>query len=146
MNGADSPSGRVASLHLHPLKGGEPFTRAETISLVAGKGIEGNPRYFDRGSRRQVTLIAREQIAAHANALGVERFEPGAVRSNIETEGVDLNALVDRDVRVGGAVLHIYTPRTPCHKMDALHNGLRALMENGRQGVLAQVVQSGVIR
>ncbi len=146
MNSADSPRGRVSSLHLHPPKGGEPFTHTESISVVAGKGIEGNPRYFDRGSRRQVTLIAREQIAQHAGALGVAGFEPGAVRSNIETQGVDLNTLIDRDVRIGDAVLHFYAPRTPCHKMDALHNGLRALMENSRQGVLAQVVQSGVIR
>jgi MOSC domain-containing protein YiiM len=140
------PLGHVASLHLHPAKGGERLTDVESIRVVAGKGIEGNPRYFKRGSRRQVTLIEREQIAEHAQALGAVEFAAGAVRSNIETTGVDLAALIGRQVLVGDAVLDFYAPRTPCQKMNALCPGLRERMENNRQGVLAQVVRSGTIR
>lgn len=143
---ATEPLGRVASLHLHPAKGGEPFSSVEAIHLVAGKGIQGNPRYFDRGSRRQVTLIEREQIAEHAEALGAAAFAPGAVRSNVETTGINLIALLGQRVEVGGAVLDFYAPRTPCYKMDALCPGLRERMEDRRQGVLAQVVRSGAIR
>jgi MOSC domain-containing protein YiiM len=42
--------------------------------------------------------------------------------------------------------LFFYEPRIPCEKMDRICQGLRALMENNRQGVLAQVVRTGIIR
>lgn len=139
-------AGRVASLHIHPAKSGTPLTPIDVIHLVAEKGIEEDARYFNRRSRRQVTLIEREQIATHAEALEVAGFAPGKVRSNIETTGIDLVALIGQRVQVGEAVLDFYAPRTPCHQMDTLCQGLRELMADSRQGVLAQVVCSGAIR
>lgn len=148
-----STKGRVASLHLHPVKAGEPLRTVERIEVVEQKGIRGNPRKFGvisrstgQPSKRQVTLIEREQIAEHAATLGLEKIPPGAVRSNIETLGVNLVELIGRQVRVGSAMLFFYEARTPCEKMDRLCDGLRALMENSKQGVLAQVIQDGIIR
>jgi len=150
-----SPSaacGRVASLHLHPAKPGEPFQQVDAIEVVADKGILGEPRYFGRiGSstgkptRRQVSLIEREQIAEHAAALGLESIPPGAVRANIETLGIRLIELAGQLIEIGEAILLICEPRTPCERMDAVCLGLRALMENNRQGMLARVVKSGRI-
>ena len=143
----------MASLHLHPPKPGEPLRRVDCIEVVAGKGIVCEPRYFARisqstgqPSRRQVSLIGREQIGEHAAALGLETIAPGAVRSNIETVGIDLMALVGCHVAIGEAILFLYEARTPCARMDAICTGLRARMENGRQGVMAQVVKSGKIQ
>jgi MOSC domain-containing protein YiiM len=144
--------GVVASLHLHPDVAGAPLKNASEIFVEAGKGIVGNTRYFARKtrlgeqSRRQVTLIAREQIAEHAAALGGIEIPAGAVRSNIETTGIDLNSLVGHEVQVGEAILAFYDRRTPCGKMDRVASGLKNLMAGGRQGVLAQVIQSGRIR
>lgn len=125
----------------------------EFIDAVAGRGIVGNPRYFDRVSRttgkptrRQISLIEREQIAEHAAALGLESIQPGAVRANIETQGVNLVTLVGRQIQIGEAVLLLYEPRLPCSKMDAVCAGLRALMADNRQGVMAEVIQSGRIK
>ncbi len=144
----DSPAtlGHVASLHLHPAKGGEPLLPVELMHLVAGQGIAEDSRYFNRGSRRQVTLIEREQITALAETLGVGTLAPGTVRSNIETTDVNLHRLMGERVQVGEAVLDFYAPRTPCQKMDTLCQGLRELMADGHQGVLATVVRSGVVR
>jgi PAS domain-containing protein len=155
MNGASSNqvTGRVVSLHLHPGEPGAPLMSVDFIEVAPDKGIVGEPRYFGRissttgkPSRRQVSLIEREQIAEHAAALGLQTISPGAVRSNIETVGVDLVALIGEEVQIGDAVLYLYEPRTPCAKMDAICTGLRALMENSRQGVLARVVKRGHIR
>ena len=143
---ASAAPGRVASLHLHPVASGGPFSEVSSVELVPGQGIRGNPRYFNRGSRRQVTLIEREIIAEHAAVLDADLFAPGAVRSNVETEGVSLMQWLDCEVQVGEALLLFYAPRTPCHKMDQLLPGLRARMENGRQGVLAQVLQGGRVQ
>jgi hypothetical protein len=145
--------GRVASLHLHPAESGAPFTGVEEIKLVAGKGIQDEPRYFGKisrsagqPSRRQVSLIEREQIAEHAAALGLQTIAPGRVRANIETEGIDLVQLIGKRVKIGEAILFFYEGRTPCRQMDDICNGLRALMENNRQGVMAEIVQSGTVR
>jgi len=145
--------GRVVSLHLHPEKSGEPLRTVKRIEVVEQKGIRGNGRYFGRNSRRtgqpskrQVTLMEREQIYAHATTLGLETIAPGAVRSNLETLGVNLIELIGREVRVGEATLLFYEARLPCEKMDRICQGLRGLMENNKQGVLAQVIHGGVIR
>ena len=145
--------GRVASLHLHPLDSKNALQTVQELELVAGGGIRGDARYFGRVSRstgeltrRQVTLIEREQIAEHAATMRLKNIPPGAVRSNIETIGIELLSLLGRHVVIGGAILHFYEPRTPCAKMDALCQGLREAMKNNRQGVLAEIVQSGVIR
>ncbi len=155
MNTANSPAlpGCVASLHLHPAEPGTPLQAVEGIELVADRGIQGDLRYFGRVSshtgqptRRPVSLIEREQIAEHATALGLTVIPAGAVRSNIETTGIDLIALLGREVEIGSTILLLHSPREPCAKMDAICQGLRARMMNNRQGVLAQVVRSGTIR
>ena len=155
MNSDSSPAllGHVASLHLHPTEPGMPLLSVEAIEVVAAKGIAGDARYFGRLSRdtgqptrRQVSLIEREQIAEHAAALGLPAIPPGVVRSNIETEGVPLISHLNRQIQIGDAVLFLYAPRDPCAKMDAICQGLRALMMNSRQGVMAEVVRSGKIR
>jgi MOSC domain-containing protein YiiM len=138
--------GRIASLHLHSREPGEAFQNVSEFELIAAKGVAGNPRYFGRPTRRQVTLMEREQIARHAAALGLETILPGQVRSNIETSGIDLISLIGHQVDVGEATVLFYAPRTPCYKMDALCQGLRALMEQNRQGVLGQVMRSGRVR
>ncbi len=144
--------GSVASLHLHPAKGGEPLTSVESVEVVEQKGIRGEPRYFGRRSfvgepsARQVSLIEREQIAEHAALLGVTAISPGAVRANIETFGIKLVPLVGQSIQIGSAILQLTQPRDPCEKMDRVCRGLRKLMENDKQGVLARVIRSGTIR
>jgi MOSC domain-containing protein YiiM len=154
MNAAPSPAplGRIASLHLHPVEPGAPLQAIEAAELIEGKGIASEPRYFGRLSahtgqptRRQVSLIEREQIAEHAAALGLPAISPGAVRSNIETTGIKLISFLGREVEIGSTVLRLSVPRDPCAKMDAICDGLRALMMNNRQGVLAEVIRSGTI-
>src|SRR5579883_800769 len=137
------PPGRVASLHLHPETPGAPLQQVQFVELVADKGLHGDTRYFGRLSRetgkptrRQVSLIEREQIAEHAAALGLDTIPPGAVRSNIETTGIDLVALVGREIKIGQVVLFLNAPRDPCHKMDAICMGLRQRMLNNKQGVM----------
>jgi MOSC domain-containing protein YiiM len=125
----------------------------DEIELVAGRGILGEPRYFDRissrtglPSRRQASLIEREQIAEHAAALKLPAIAPGAVRSNIETTGIKLIELIGHEVRIGEAILFLYEARLPCEKMDAICTGLRELMLNNRQGVLAEIRRGGKVR
>jgi MOSC domain-containing protein YiiM len=155
MNVPPSPSlvGTVASLHIHAKEPGAVMQNVQEVEVIESKGIFNEPRYFGRKNRdtgepskRQVTLMEREQVAEHATALGLEAIPPGAVRSNIETTGIDLVSLIGKEIEIGDAILLLYGPRDPCEKMDAICQGLRELMMNNRQGVLAQVVRTGKIR
>jgi MOSC domain-containing protein YiiM len=144
--------GRVASLHIHPVRAGGPMVRLPEIQVEAEKGIVQDSRYFGRRSssgkptQRQITLVAREEIAKHAADLGENGFAPGVVRSNIETEGLTLAPLAGKTLEIGAARILVGAPRDPCEKMDAIKPGLRSLMDHGRQGVLGQIVRSGTIR
>ncbi|MEE2947774.1 MAG: MOSC domain-containing protein [Verrucomicrobiota bacterium] len=145
--------GRVASLHIHPPNPGETMLSVNSITIETNAGIVGNTRYWQRQSRftgkptnRQISLIEREQIEEHANALGLPCIEAGLVRSNIETKGIDLVTLLNRKIRVGEATLYIAATRDPCHKMDKITPGLRERMMDNKQGVLARIVLSGGIR
>jgi MOSC domain-containing protein YiiM len=145
-------TGTVASLHLHPDVAGEALRAVSEVHAEAGKGLVGDARVFGRKNqkgepgRRQVSLIAREEIARHAAALGLAEIAAGAVRSNIETTGIDLMLFLGREMEIGEAVLLFYEARTPCRKMDRVAPGLQALMGQSRQGVMAQVMRSGRIR
>jgi MOSC domain-containing protein YiiM len=137
---------------LHPEVAGEPLREVSEVYAEAGKGLVGDARVYGRKNekgeprRRQVSLIAREDIARHAATLGLPGIVSGAVRSNIETNGLDLVSFLGREMEVGEAVLLFYEARTPCWKMDRIAPGLQAIMSQGRQGVLAQVIRSGWIR
>ncbi len=127
------------------------MTDTPQIEVVAGKGILGEPRYFERKnrsgqpSRRHITLIEREIVGQHADALKTP-IEPGVVKSNIETTGVDLISLIGKTVQIGDALLNFYEPRLPCDQMDRIIPGLRLRMCDKRQGVIAEVVKSGRIK
>src|SRR4051794_7333724 len=102
-------SGTVAFLQIHPAVAGDPFIDVSEFNLVAEKGITEDKRYFGRvnygkPAKRQVTLIEREIIDQHAATLGAD-FNPGAVRSNIETTGIDLISLLGHEVQIGEAIL-----------------------------------------
>jgi MOSC domain-containing protein YiiM len=142
----------VASIHLHPGVPDLAMLPVESAQLIADKGILGDLRYFEKLNRKtgqpstsNVSIIEREQINSHALALSMDRIPPGTVRSNIETDGIDLSLLIGREVQIGTASLIIHSHREPCAKMDKIKPGLRELMKNGRQGVLAKVVRSGTI-
>jgi len=152
-NSVPARLGQVVSLHLHPEDADQPMSSVDKIQVEADRGIVNEPRYYGRLSqstgrpnRRQVTLIEREQIAEHAAALGLKEIGAGVVRSNVETTGANLVALIGKEVKVGSAVLRFYAPRDPCEKMDAICQGLRERMLDSRQGVLAEVIHSGEIK
>ena len=52
-------AGNVSSVHLHPETARLPMQLVPSIEAVTGKGILGCTRYFERQTRRQVTLPAR---------------------------------------------------------------------------------------
>ena len=106
--------GSIESIHIAAGKGAALESR-DQVTLVAGKGIEGD-RYFARKSRDNrcnVSLIESEAISAIASEYGVE-LGPGEARRNIMTRGVPLNHLVGKRFRVGRVELQGMELFEPC--------------------------------
>src|SRR4051812_39079963 len=93
--------GRVEAIFVSPQKGDHPHA-VESVTAVAGRGLEGN-RYFQAGRpARELTLIEVEQLQFAKEEHGLE-IDPAASGRNILTRGVDLNSLVGKRFRVGEA-------------------------------------------
>ena len=143
-------SGRLVGIYT-AVAGGKPMDAHEEVRAVAGVGLEGD-RYATRsgefsdreGGGREVTLIAREAIAA-ANEADVTIRED-ETRRNLVTEGVDLDALIGKQFAVGDVVLLGVRDCPPCAYLEqltgqAVRRGLR-----GQGGLRADIVRDGVIR
>jgi MOSC domain-containing protein YiiM len=130
---------------------GAPMEAHEEIAAIAGAGLAGDRyaakvgAFSDRpGGGREVTLIAREGIAA-ANEEGVTVGEH-ETRRNLVTEGVDLDDLVGKTFSVGDVVLIGVRDCPPCAYLEGLTRpGVKAALEGGG-GLRADIVRDGTLR
>jgi MOSC domain-containing protein YiiM len=126
----------VVGLFVSPERGSARSEARERVLAVESQGFDGcahaNP------PRREVLFASKQ----HLDAVGVE---PGAIRENVTVEGADVHSWpVGQRVKVGEAVFEITMVCDPCHRMDELRTGLRALLED-RRGMLAHVVEGGEV-
>ena len=130
--------GTILNLHLARVKGtpSEPVTAATAISA---QGLEGD-RSCRVGSVRQVLVMDKE-------TLDHFQLEPGQIKENITTAGLDLSQAQPGQVFfVGEAVtLEVVGECEPCGKMDAIRMGLREQLRY-RRGVLTMVLNGGPIQ
>lgn len=155
----------VVAVAAHPNHEFSKATR-EAISLVPGRGVEGDAHFGetvqhrsrllrtpDAPNLRQVHLIAAELFDQLAG-LGFE-VRPGELGENVTTRGLDLLGLpAGARLRMGDAVVEITGLRNPCSQIDGFETGLLKQLvrvdENGeverRAGVMAVVVAGGVVR
>jgi MOSC domain-containing protein YiiM len=108
------------------------------IRAVGNKGFEGCA-HGRPGSKRQVLLVDRETLEAMD-------LQPGTIRENITTDGLNVNSLqVGQLLRIGEARLEVSAVCTPCDRMEAIRPGLRKELW-GRRGMLCRVLGGGMIR
>jgi len=153
---AGSPLGRLLDAPTRPGTllwiGLRPARRATmlqpaTANLVAHSGIEGDRYKTVRDGERQVTLIAREHIAAVASFLGRDdAVPPELLRRNLVTGGINLAILKGRRFRIGVTLLCGAGECAPCsHMEDALGPGGYNAMR-GHGGITARILEGGTIR
>ena len=116
----------------------QPMREVEEIPGVADRGFEGCV-HGRPGGRRQVLLM-------DAETLGELGIAAGAVKENITTRGLKLQALrPGQRLRIGGAIFEVTIPCEPCRRMDEIRPGLQQELR-GRRGMLCRVVEAGRIR
>lgn len=142
-------SGRVIGIYIAAARGELPVA-VEVVAALAGSGFSGD-RYAVGtgtwsgwpGAGRAVTLIAAEVLDSLPEAC---RLSAPEARRNLITRGVDLNALVGREFRIGGARLRGQRLCEPCRHLEELTRPGVAAQLSGRGGLRADVVESGLIR
>jgi MOSC domain-containing protein YiiM len=115
-----------------------PMEEIAEIRALENSGLEGCA-HARTGSPRQVLLMDSE-------TLELMELQPGIIRENITTRGINVNGLaVGQRLRLGDAQLEITLPCTPCDLLEKIRPGLRRELR-GRRGMLCRVIASGMIR
>jgi MOSC domain-containing protein YiiM len=136
--------GTVAWLGLRSARRAPMVAVGEAVFDVAA-GVVGDRWAGRAGGNRMVTLIGAEGLRAIASFLGRDAVPPEALRRNVVVAGLNLLALKDRTVRIGGAVIAVTGECHPCSRMEEIlgpggYNAVR-----GQGGVTARVVSGGTV-
>jgi MOSC domain-containing protein YiiM len=146
--------GKVEAIVIAPEAEAE-LVRMPAASAHAGRGLEGD-RYFkrrgtfstDHGRGHDLTLIEAEVLDELSLPGG--HLAPEEARRNIVTRGIDLNALVGKQFRVGDVECFGQRLCEPCAHLERLTAAtgkpgtLRALIHKG--GLRADVLNDGEVR
>ncbi len=125
--------------------------QAGPVLLTRG-GLAGdrvvNTRHHG-GPDQAVYAYAAEDLAAWARELGRD-LPPGAFGENLTTAGLDVTgAVVGERWRVGGALLEVTQPRTPCvtfQRRLGLPGWVRRFAQRGWPGAYLRVLVEGEVR
>jgi MOSC domain-containing protein YiiM len=144
-------SGKVVSIYISR-QAGEAMQALDSVRALPGEGLEGD-RYHQKqgtyseapGGGRQVTLIEVEALDAMEAERGI-RLEAGETRRNIVTRGVQLNALVGAEFKVGQVRLRGVRLCEPCSYLEGMTQPgvLEGLVHRG--GLRADILTEGVIQ
>ena len=117
----------------------------QTAKLIVGNGLEGDRFSSKTQSKRQVTLIQAEHLAAIASYLGRESIDPTLLRRNLVTKGINLLALKNKKFNIGKALLEFSGECHPCSRMEENlgTGGYNAMRGHG--GITARVLEGGEI-
>ncbi len=138
--------GRLEWIGLRSKRLGE-INIVNEAEVVAERGIVGDHKIKGRaGSKRQVTLIQQEHLAAVAGMLHREQVLPELVRRNLVISGINLLALKGKQFRIGDVILEFSGPCEPCSRMEWVlgAGGYNAMRGHG--GITAKVLRGGTIR
>ncbi|MCV2887948.1 MOSC domain-containing protein [Ruegeria aquimaris] len=133
--------GRVGWIGLRPER------RAALVAVDAVPvGLDGLAGDHGRPGKRAVTLVQGEHLGAIGSYLGRGAVSPFDLRRNIVVEGINLAALKDRPLRVGGAVLRLTVVCAPCSRMEETFGPGGYSAVRGHGGWCAEVLEPGLIR
>ncbi|MHA3977689.1 MOSC domain-containing protein [Halovulum sp. GXIMD14794] len=119
-----------------------PVVPVQTVELTEA-GLAGDHRA--KPGRRAVSLIQAEHLPVIRALAARDRVSYADLRRNLAVGGINLLAVRNRDIAIGGTILRITGPCAPCSRMEeALGHGGYAAMR-GHGGMVAEVLRPGRI-
>lgn len=138
--------GHVVSINITEEKGA-PIRSVPEILIHPGKGLLGDRHYNANASSSDnlVSFIEIEAIEALRRENNIE-LDPSDARRNLVTSGIPLNHLVGAEFRVGDVSFKGIRLCEPCRHLEKMTapGVLSGLIHRG--GLLAAVLNEGVIR
>ena len=126
---------RLASMHV-----------VHEAELLTDRGLAGDHTSARGSKKRQVSLIQAEHLPVIRALAGRSEVVPELLRRNLLVSGINLLALRSCEFRIGNTLLKGEGTCDPCSKMErALGLGGYNAMR-GHGGILARVIEGGVIR
>ena len=129
----------VVAIHLGAERVPELWA-VESVSALAGKGLEGDRHFHASGARpgQALTLVEEEVVAEVGLA-------PGETRRQLTTRGVRLNDLVGARFRVGEVECYGVELCEPCLHLESMTRPgiIRDLVH--RAGINADILTDGTI-
>ncbi len=125
---------------------GDKINKINSIKAIAGKGLLNDRFYKDNNpNASQVTLIEKEKIDEFNKKLNLE-IKYVDFRRNIVTQGISLNNLVNKDIKIGEVSVKVIEVCEPCsHLQDIV--GHKNIVKNllHKAGVRCQTLNDGTI-
>ena len=135
--------GKIEAINISNISEANTFY-VNQVYLEKGKGIV-NDRYYEnfKEKKEQVTLINLEEINAFNNQVN-QNIEPKDFRRNIIVSGIDLNKLIDKQIKINQVILKIHEICQPCkYLQDRLKLPSLVKLLVNKSGVRAEIIKSG---
>ena len=130
----------VEAIHLGPEIAGE-LSLVDEARAVAGKGLEGDRKFFADGARpgQALTLVEAEEVEGAG-------LRSGGTRRQVTVRGVRLNDLIGKRFLVGEVECYGVELCEPCAHLESMTRPglIRDLVH--RAGINADILTDGVIR
>jgi MOSC domain-containing protein YiiM len=130
----------IEAIHIGPEKT-PVLTSVESVRALAGKGLEGDRKFFADGAPagQALTLVEAENV----EDVGLA---PGATRRQLTVRGVPLNDLVGKTFKVGEVECYGVELCEPCAHLESMTRPgiIKDLVH--RAGINADILTDGVIR
>lgn len=143
-------TGRVEAIHVAPIAGA-PMEPRSRVRAIAGAGLEGDRYAAGTGHwspiRRRgdgLTVIAAEAIEA-INAEQRLGLTDADTRRNVTVRGLDLDALIGREIRIGAVRALAVRRCEPCSYLEGLLGRAVMVPLVHRGGLRVQVLEDGEI-
>jgi MOSC domain-containing protein YiiM len=107
---------------------------------VAGKGLEGDRHYYERGARPGRALTLVEQVAVEDVGL-----PPGGTRRQVTVSGTGLNDLIGKRFRVGAVECYGVELCEPCRHLESMTRPGIIKELTHRAGINVDILTDGTI-
>jgi MOSC domain-containing protein YiiM len=120
-----------------------PQRRLPMEEIAEGRAVENSGL---EGCAHARTDSPRQVLLVDSETLELMELQPGIIRENITTRGINVNGLpAGQRLRIGDAELEVSLPCSPCDLLEKIRPGLRRELR-GRRGMLCRVIAGGTIR
>ena len=148
--------GKLLFIHIAE-KASSNMKELKEAILVEGKGIKGDRYYNNTGKYssipdiREITIIENEVLnALKENQPPLQKdkiiLKPNEHRRNLTCQGVPLNYLVGKRIKIGEVILEGGRLNFPCKYLADLLNKPLLLPLYNRSGLNCKIIKGGTIR